>query len=89
MISRDSFKQCTLIIRLFPPSIGHCLRWAEEGHFQRKKKRGDAAHSIGGLDEGVVDGDDLDVGVLNSVAEDDTSNSTEAVDADLDGSHCS
>ena len=48
-----------------------------------------AAHSIAGLNEGVVDGNDLDLGVLNSVAEDDTSNSTEAVDADLVGSHYS
>lgn len=40
------------------------------------------------LNEGVVDSDDLDVGVLDSVAEDDTTDATEAVDADLDGSHC-
>lgn len=40
-----------------------------------------------GLNEGVVDSNNLDVGVLDSVAEDDTANATETVDADLDGSH--
>lgn len=44
-------------------------------------------HSVLGLNEGVVDGNDLDLGVLDGVAEDDTSNAAEAVDADLDGSH--
>lgn len=39
------------------------------------------------LNEGVVDSDDLNVGVLDGVAEDDTSNAAEAVDADLDN-HC-
>lgn len=73
----------------FQPQLGIACVGLRRGIFREEKKRGDAAHSIGGLDEGVVDGDDLDVGVLNSVAEDDTSNSTEAVDADLDWSHCS
>lgn len=40
-----------------------------------------------GLNEGVVDGDNLDIGVLDSVAEDDTADTTETVDANLDGSH--
>lgn len=41
-------------------------------------------YSIVGLDEGIVDGNDLDVVVLDRVAEDDTANTTEAVDTDLD-----
>jgi hypothetical protein len=39
------------------------------------------------LNEGVVDGDNVDVVVLNSIAEDDTADTTETVDANLDGSH--
>lgn len=41
-------------------------------------------HSIFGVDERIVDGNNLDVGVLDSVAEDDTANATKAVDANLD-----
>ena len=40
------------------------------------------------LNERVVDSDDLDVGVLDSVAEDDTTDAAETVDANLDGSLC-
>ena len=36
------------------------------------------------VDEGVVDGDDIDISVLNGVSEDDTSDSTESVDSDVD-----
>jgi hypothetical protein len=36
-----------------------------------------------GLDEGVVHGDNVDVVVLDSIAEDDTANATESVDTDL------
>jgi hypothetical protein len=39
------------------------------------------------LNEGVVDSNNLDVGVLDGIAEDDTADTTETVDADLDGSH--
>jgi hypothetical protein len=39
------------------------------------------------LNEGVVDGDNVDVVVLDSISEDDTTNTTETVDANLDGSH--
>lgn len=39
------------------------------------------------LNEGVVDSNNLDLGVLDGVAEDDTADTTETVDADLDGSH--
>lgn len=42
------------------------------------------AYSVVGLNEGVVDGNDLDIGVLGSVAEDDTANAAKTVDADLD-----
>lgn len=44
----------------------------------------ETTHSIFGVDERVVDGDNLNLGVLDSVAEDDTANATEAVDANLD-----
>lgn len=39
------------------------------------------------LNEGVVHSNNLDLGVLDGVAEDDTADTTETVDADLDGSH--
>jgi hypothetical protein len=39
------------------------------------------------LNEGVVDGDNVDVIVLNGIAEDDATDTTEAVDADLDWCH--
>jgi len=42
-----------------------------------------APYSVLRLDEGVVDGDDLDAVVLNGIAKDNTSNTTEAVDTDL------
>lgn len=45
-----------------------------------------ATYSVLGLDEGVVDGNDLDVGVLDRVAEHDAADATEPVDADL-GDH--
>jgi hypothetical protein len=41
------------------------------------------AYSVVGLDEGVVHGDNVDVVVLDSIAEDDTANATESVDTDL------
>lgn len=41
-------------------------------------------YSVGGLNEGVVDSNDLDIGVLDSVAEDDTTDTAKSVDADLD-----
>lgn len=42
-----------------------------------------------GLNERVVDGDDVNVIVLNSISEDDTTDTTEAVDSDLDWCHVS
>jgi len=45
--------------------------------------RGWVAYSVLGLNEGIVDGDDLDILMLEGVAEDDTSNAAEAIDADL------
>jgi hypothetical protein len=41
-------------------------------------------YSVVGLNEGVVDGNDLNVRVLHSVTEDDTANTAESVDANLD-----
>jgi hypothetical protein len=40
-----------------------------------------------GFNEGIVDGDDVDVLVLNSIAEDDTTDTAESVDANLCRSH--
>lgn len=48
---------------------------------------GGQTYSVLGLDEGVVDGDNLDVGVLDGVAEDNATDATEAVDSNL-GDHC-
>ena len=39
------------------------------------------------LNEGVVDSDNVDVVVLNRIAEDDTADTTETVDTNLDGCH--
>lgn len=49
---------------------------------------GGNTHSVLNLNEGVVDGNDVDVVVLDGVAEDDATNAAETVDANLDGSHC-
>jgi hypothetical protein len=40
-----------------------------------------------GFNERIVDGDDIDVIVLDSVSEDDTTNAAETVDSNLDGRH--
>ena len=40
-----------------------------------------------GFNEGIVDGDDVDVVVLNRIAEDDTTDTAESVDANLCRSH--
>lgn len=40
-------------------------------------------YSIVQLDEGIVDGDDFDVVVLDRIAEDDAPDTTEPVDADF------
>lgn len=49
---------------------------------------GGKTYGVLDLNEGVVDGDNLDVVVLDGVAEDDTANAAETVDANLGGSHC-
>lgn len=41
-------------------------------------------YSVGGVNEGVVDSDDIDLAVLNGIAEDDTANAAETVDTSLD-----
>jgi hypothetical protein len=41
-------------------------------------------YSVLGLNEGVVDGNDLDIGVLDGIAEDNAADTAEAVDANLD-----
>lgn len=41
-------------------------------------------YSVLGLNEGIVDSDDLDVIVLNGIAEDNATDAAETVDADLD-----
>ena len=46
-----------------------------------------ATYSVVGLNEGIVDGNDLDIGVLDGIAENNAANATEAVDSNLDGSH--
>lgn len=42
-----------------------------------------------GLNEGIVDSDDVNIIMLNSIAEDDTTNAAEPVDANLDWCHVS
>jgi hypothetical protein len=44
-------------------------------------------YGVVGLDEGVVDGDDRDVGVLKGISEDDTTNTAETIDSNLYGGH--
>lgn len=56
----------------------------------QRSRRGTATtqtYGIVRLNEGVIDGDNVDVVVLNGIAEDDTTDTTEAVDADLDWCH--
>jgi hypothetical protein len=45
-------------------------------------------YSVLGLNEGVVHGDDLNVVVLNGIAEDNAADTAEAIDADLDSHIC-
>lgn len=56
-----------------------CCRW-------RGRIAGET-HGVVGFNERIVDSDDVDVVVLNSIAEDDTTNTAESVDANLGGSH--
>lgn len=44
-------------------------------------------YGIVGLNEGIVNGNDVDVLMFNGISEDDTTNTAESVDADLCGSH--
>lgn len=44
----------------------------------------EVTYSVGRLNEGVVDSNDLDIGVLDSIAEDNTTDTAKSVDADLD-----
>ena len=46
-----------------------------------------STYSVVGFNEGVVDGDDIDVRVLDGVSEDDATDAAEAVDSDLDRRH--
>ena len=46
-----------------------------------------STHHVVQVNEGVVDGNDVDLLMRNGVSEDDSSNATEAVDADTGGSH--
>lgn len=48
---------------------------------------GMGSYGVVGLNERVVDGDDVDVIVLNGVSEDDTTNAAETVDSNLCRSH--
>ena len=43
-----------------------------------------STYSVLGLDEGIVDSDDLDLRVFLGIAEDNAANAAETVDADLD-----
>jgi hypothetical protein len=45
---------------------------------------GKKTYSVLGLNEGVVDSNNLDIRVLDRVAEHDTADTAEAIDADLD-----
>lgn len=45
------------------------------------------SYGVGGLNEGVVDGDNINVVKLDGIAEDNASDAAEAVDSDLGGSH--
>lgn len=49
-----------------------------------KKGRNRSTHGVGGLNEGVVDGNNVDVIVLDRIAEDDTADTAKSVDANLD-----
>jgi hypothetical protein len=49
--------------------------------------RGQQTYSIVGFNERIVDSDDFNVIVLDGISEDDTTNTAETIDANLDGSH--
>jgi hypothetical protein len=44
-------------------------------------------YSVLGLNERIIDSNDLDIGMVDGVSEDDTANTTETVDSNLDRSH--
>lgn len=44
-------------------------------------------YCVVGFNERIIDGDDINVFVLNGISEDDTTNTAESVDANLCGSH--
>lgn len=48
---------------------------------------GKETYGVAGLDEGIVDSDNVNVFVLDGNAEDDTTDTTEAVDSNLGRSH--
>jgi len=55
----------------------------------RREHRGGrlVTYGVCWVNEGIVDGNDVDIIVLNSIAEDNAANTTEAVDSDLGWSH--
>jgi hypothetical protein len=51
------------------------------------RERGTGTHGVVGLNEGVVDSNDINLVVLDGIAEDDTTDTTEAVDSHLSLGH--
>lgn len=93
----SSLQKHQLYLSPFPPLISPAamqLFWLgrnrvvstqiEDRQKPAQKIRGIATHSVGGLNERIVDGNDGELGLLESVAEQDTTNAAEAVDSDLD-----
>ena len=54
------------------------LRNSELSSANTARERSEVAHHVVEVDEGVVDGDDLDLSVLERVSQDNSTNSTEA-----------
>lgn len=57
---------------------------SSDANMKLSRLGGRRSYSVVGLNEGVVDGNNLDITVLDGVAEDDATNAAEAVDANLD-----
>jgi hypothetical protein len=61
-----------------------CRTTAVSSETCRKESIVVATYSVLGLNERVIDSNDLDIVVLNGIAEDNATDTAETVDADLD-----
>jgi hypothetical protein len=64
--------------------LGQGGRGGKKSRGAISRGNGKPTYSVGEVNEGVVHGNDGDIVVLDGIAEDDTANAAESVDANLD-----